>query len=109
VVLAILSQSIWMFYGVFLLLGFANAGGILGELVMVMELGNDEQRPIYLGMARTLPGIFLLVAPLLAGILVKTGGYRLMFFFSLGFMAIALLFLLRVRDRARPKRRPRQD
>jgi MFS family permease len=106
ILLAILSKSIWMYYGVFLLMGMASSGSILGDLILVMELGDDARRPTYLGLARTLPGIFLLIAPLLAGVIVNSSGYLAMFVVTLVFMAIGLLLLLRVKDRQRIKSQP---
>jgi MFS family permease len=106
ILLAILSKSIWVYYGVFLLMGLASSGSILGDLILVMELGDDARRPTYLGLARTLPGIFLLIAPMLAGVIVKSSGYLAMFVVTLVFMAIGLLLLLRVKDRQRIKPQP---
>ena len=103
VVLAMISTTIWMYYGVFLLMGLASSGGILGDLILVMELGDEDQRPNYLGLARTLPGIFLLFSPLLAGVIVKSVSYLMMFAVSLTFLVIGLLFLLRVKDKGRVK------
>ena len=102
---AIFAPAIWVYYAVFFLLGLSSAGGILGDIILVMELGNEEQRPAYLGLARTLPGIFLLIAPLLAGGIVSlSNSYPLMFVVSLVFSGLGIVFLIRVKDRMRSKR-----
>jgi len=104
-VVAIFASVAWVYYGVFLLLGLSSAGGILGDIILVMELGNEDQRPAYLGLARTLPGIFLLIAPLLAGgVISLSNSYPLMFAISLGFSGLGIIFLLRVKDRIRSKK-----
>jgi MFS family permease len=107
ILLAILSKTIWAYYGVFLLMGLSSSGSIMGDLMLVMELGDDARRPTYLGLARTLPGIFLLIAPMLAGVIVKTSGYLVMFIVTLVFMGLGLAFLLPVKDRKR--RRSQQN
>ncbi|MCJ7695928.1 MAG: MFS transporter, partial [Anaerolineaceae bacterium] len=104
-IVAIISPTPWIYYGVFLLLGLSSAGGILGDIILVMELGNENQRPAYLGLARTLPGIFLLIAPLLAGgVISLSNSYPLMFAISLVFSGLGIVFLLRVKDRERAKK-----
>jgi MFS family permease len=88
-------------------MGLSSSGSIMGDLMLVMELGDDARRPTYLGLARTLPGIFLLIAPMLAGVIVKTSGYLVMFIVTLVFMGLGLAFLLPVKDRKR--RRSQQN
>jgi MFS family permease len=98
-ILAFLAPNIWVFYLVFLFLGFSQAGGILGDLILGMELGSEEDRPIYLGLARSLPGVMVLIAPILAGSLVEWIGYRSMFLISFGFSLISFVYLMQVRER----------
>ena len=98
---AIMSPVIWLYYAVFLLMGFSSAGSILGDIVLVMELGDDARRPTYLGLARTLPGVFLLIAPLFAGWVVSLSGYPLMLGLTIVFTALGLLMLIKVKDRPR--------
>ena len=103
VIVAIFAKSPWVFYAVFIFWGFGSSGSILGDLTLVMEIGDDDNRPTYLGLARTIPGIFLLISPLMAGWLIKANGYQLMFIISLVFLLISIVFLLRVKDRKRRK------
>ncbi len=97
--LVIFSSSIWGIYLGFLILGFAQSGYIIGELIIALELGSDEERPIYIGLARSLPGIFILISPLIGGFLVGQFGYRVMYFVALIFSLSGTLLLLGVRDR----------
>ncbi len=103
ILFAILARNVWQFYGVFICWGFGSSGSILGDLILVMEIGDDQNRPVYLGMARTIPGILLLISPLLAGVLVESGSYQLMFIVSLVFLVISIFFQVQVKDRLRKK------
>lgn len=100
-IIAILAPSIWIYYLVFACFSAYSAGLNVGDTMLVMELGADHLRPTYLGMARTLTGLFLLVAPVLAGWLVKAYGYNAMFLVSLGFMVVATSLMTTVKDRPR--------
>lgn len=48
-----------------------------------MEFGNESDRPTYIGMSKTLPGPFVLIAPIIGGGLVKLWGYESMVFSAL--------------------------
>ncbi len=101
---AIFSQLLWVYYLVFAAFGFYTAGLNLGDTILVMELGEERLRPTYLGMARTLTGAFLLLAPLLSGWLVQSFSYLVMFAVSLGFVVLATILMATVKDH--PRRRP---
>jgi len=64
-----------------------------------MELGTEEERPNYLGLARSLPGVFILVAPLIGGSVVTWFGYQSMFLFAVVFAVIGVGYLISVRER----------
>ena len=97
-IIAIASKSIWLYYLVFALFGFYQSGVGVGDSMLIMELGKESLRPTYLGMGRTLTGSFLLVAPVLAGLLVERYDYPVMFVVSALFVAIATLLMARVKD-----------
>jgi MFS family permease len=80
-------------------LGFAQAGLIIGELILGMELGTEEDRPTYLGLARTIPGIFILIAPIIGGTLVNWIGYRMMFVIAIFMTVVGIIYLLLLRER----------
>ena len=100
---AIVSQSLWVYYAVFAAFGLYTAGLNLGDTMLVMELGDEKLRPTYLGMARTLTGVFLLLAPVLSGWLVQSFSYGVMFAVSLGFVGLSTVLMATVKDR--PRRR----
>lgn len=95
---AIVSKSIWLYYLVFALFGLYHSGIGVGDSMLIMELGDESLRPTYLGMGRTLTGFFLLLAPVLAGLLVDQFDYNVMFIVSAVFIAIATLLMIRVKD-----------
>lgn len=97
--LALINPGVWSIYVLFLILGFAQSGYIIGELIIAMELGPDDQRPIYIGLARTLPGFFILISPLIGGLIVQQFSYQTMFFVALIFSVCGIVFLLGVKDR----------
>lgn len=98
-ILAIISPNIWLYYLVFLLFGLSQSGNIIGELVLGMELGTETDRPIYLGLARSIPGIFILLAPILGGSFAGWLGYKSLFIIAVGFVIIGFLVLLLVEER----------
>jgi MFS family permease len=98
-VLIFFSPSVWSIYLVFLVFGFCQSGHIIGELILGMELGSEEDRPIYLGLSRSIPGMFVLIAPLIGGSLVNWVGYQPMFIVATAFTILGIMFMLSVRER----------
>ena len=98
-IVAVLSPTVWVFYLVFLIFGFAQSGFIIGDLVLAMELGDEKDRPIYIGLSRSIPGVLILIAPLIGGSLVSWVGYQSMFLVAIGFTLAGFLFLTRVKER----------
>jgi MFS family permease len=98
-VIAFFSGTIWLYYIIFLLYGFAQSGSVIGEMILGMELGREEERPSYIGLARSLPGIFVLIAPILGGILIEWLGYQPMFLIAVTLLIVSMFFLYRVHER----------
>lgn len=101
--IALLAPSVLAFYAVFALMGFGSAGGVLGDLNIAMEFGPDAERPTYIGLARTVTGPALFVAPLLGGAILEWGSFPNLFAISLAFAAggLALLWTRVVEPRRR--------
>lgn len=102
--IAILTNTVWVYYLVFVFFGIYSAGIGVGDSMLIMELSDDRLRPTYLGMARTLTGAFLLLAPVLAGWLVEKYSYNLMFWIALAFTLVSTVLMAQVRDFPRGKR-----
>lgn len=96
--IAIITSTVWVYYLVFVFFGVYSAGIGVGDSMLIMELSDDKLRPTYLGMARTLTGAFLLLAPVIAGWLVEDFGYDVMFWVAFGFTIISTVLMMRVRD-----------
>jgi len=107
--IAIFTTTIWVYYLVFVFFGIYAAGIGVGDSMLIMELSDERLRPTYLGMARTLTGAFLLLAPVLAGWLVEDYGYNLMFWVALGFTVISTVLMMGVRDFPRGKHKLSND
>jgi MFS family permease len=71
ILLAFFSPGLWSIYLLFFIFGFAQSAYVIGGLIIGMELGPDDERPIYIGLARTIPGFVILVAPIIGGLLGK--------------------------------------
>ncbi|MGB7117327.1 MAG: hypothetical protein WBD56_14380, partial [Anaerolineales bacterium] len=71
----------------------ANSGNFIGDINIVMEFSSISERPTYIGLARTLTGPVLLIAPILAGAIVQIRNYQTMFAVSIFFSVIGLILL----------------
>ncbi|MEI6310423.1 MAG: MFS transporter [bacterium] len=78
-VLAIIAPSPWWFFPIFFLSGAVSAGTLISGRSIVYEFTDAENRPTYIGLANTIPGIVVAVAPLIGGCLVGAMSYRSMF------------------------------
>jgi MFS family permease len=77
--LAILAPSPLWFFPIFFLRGAVNAGMFISGISIVYEFTSAENRPTYIGLANTLPGIASAIAPLLGGWLAGAVSYPVMF------------------------------
>jgi len=77
-------------------MGINRAGGVLGDLNTAMEFGPEVERPTYIGLARTVTGPVLFLAPLVGGAILQLTSYPVMLGISLVF-AVAGLVILRFR------------
>ena len=100
-IVAIFARNLWVYYAVFALFSLYSSGLNVGDMMLVMEIGEERYRPVYLGMARSLTGVFLLLAPVLSGWLVEKFSYLVMFAVSLGFVLLAVVVMSAVKDRVR--------
>jgi len=91
--IALLAPSSIYFYLVFILFGLSNGSGIMADFNIAMEFGNEEDRPAYIGLTRTLTGPVLLIAPMIGGAMVAWMGYPAMIIMSLVFTVISLVVL----------------
>lgn len=91
------SNAIW-FSAIFVFMGLSFTGNNVADLSVAMEFGSELNRPTYIGLARTLPGFAVLIAPIAGGLLVKYIGYSALISLSILFTVgglVALGFFVR--------------
>jgi MFS family permease len=77
--LAIIAPSPLWFFPVFFLRGIVNGGTFISCISIVYEFTDPENRPTYIGLANTLPGVAMIVAPLVGGWMAGALSYQAMF------------------------------
>lgn len=92
-VLAALALAVEVTYVVFVLVGMSSAATTVADLGIVMEFGSAEERPTYIGLARTITAPFLAIAPLLGGLIAQLTSYRVLMLAALPFAALSLYLL----------------
>ncbi|MBN2389829.1 MAG: MFS transporter [Anaerolineae bacterium] len=78
-ILAIFAPSPWWFFVIFFIRGAVDAGVFISAISIVYEFTDAENRPTYIGLANTIPGIAGAIAPLIGGWLAGAVSYRAMF------------------------------
>ncbi|MEI7848452.1 MAG: MFS transporter [Chloroflexota bacterium] len=81
-VLAIIAPSPLWFFPIFFLRGAIMAGVFISGISIVYEFTDAENRPTYIGLANTIPGIAGSIAPLIGGWLAGAISYQAMFILS---------------------------
>jgi len=90
---ALVAPSTGTYYLVFVLVGISNGASVVADLNLVMEFGPAAERPMYIGLARTIVAPVLLIAPLFGGWIAQVADYPMMFGVSLAFATAGLLLL----------------
>ena len=78
-VLAIIAPSPVWFFLIFFMRGAIVAGTFISGISIVYEFTGAENRPTYIGLANTIPGVASAIAPLIGGLLVGAVSYQWMF------------------------------
>jgi MFS family permease len=81
-ILAIIAPNPGWFFLIFFLRGSVNAGTFISGISIVYEFTDPENRPTYIGLANTIPGIAGALAPLVGGWLAGSVSYQAMFALS---------------------------
>jgi MFS family permease len=81
-ILAIFAPSPLWFFLVFFLRGAINAGIFISGISIVYEFTDAENRPTYIGLANTIPGVAGSIAPLIGAWLAGAVSYQAMFILS---------------------------
>ena len=91
--LVVFSPGLAWFYLVFFLTGMVSAGTLLSGFSIVYEFTDAQNRPTYIGLSNTIPGIVIMAAPMIGAWLVGVFSYRLMFIFAAFTAALGWLLL----------------
>lgn len=91
--LAIFAPSPGWFFVIFFLRGAVNAGTYISGISIVYEFTDADNRPTYIGLANTIPGVAGAIAPLIGGWLAGVVSYQAMFILAaaIGTISWALL------------------
>jgi MFS family permease len=91
--LAVVAPSPVWFYPIFFMRGVTVAAALLSGISITMEFSRPEDRPTYIGLANTIPGVVGGVAPLLGAWLAASAGYQSLFILAavIGSAGFALL------------------
>ena len=92
-VLATFAPSPLWFFPIFFLRGAVNAGTFISGVSIVYEFTNAENRPTYIGLANTIPGVAGSIAPLIGGWLAGAVSYQAMFVSSAIIGAVSWVLL----------------
>ncbi len=92
-VLAIIAPGPGWFFPIFFLRGAVNAGTFISGISIVYEFTDAENRPSYIGLANTIPGVMVSVAPIIGGWLAGAMSYRAMFILSAIIAALSWVLL----------------
>lgn len=80
--LAIFAPGALWFFPIFFLRGAITAGTFISGISIVYEFTDAENRPTYIGLANTIPGVAGAIAPLIGGWLAGAMSYQAMFILS---------------------------
>jgi MFS family permease len=92
-ILAIFAPSPLWFFLIFFIRGAVNAGTFISGISIVYEFTDAENRPTYIGLANTIPGVAGSLAPLIGGWLAGAISYQAMFILSAAVGTIAWVLL----------------
>ncbi len=81
-ILAVIAPSPLWFFPILFFRGAVMAGTLISSISIVYEFTDAENRPTYIGLANTIPGVPETIAPLIGGWLASVLSYRSMFILS---------------------------
>jgi MFS family permease len=88
--LAVIAPTPLWFYPIFFLRGAVFAGAFVSSIAIVYEFTGAENRPTYIGLANTVPGVAGTLAPLIGGLLAGWLSYPGMFILASAIGAVSL-------------------
>ena len=92
-ILSLAATSPDWFQPIFFLRGLSLASALMSGISISLEFSSSEDRPTYIGLTNTVPGIASSIAPLFGGWLASVAGYPFMFGISAAIGVIGVLLL----------------
>ena len=83
ILLAAFSSSIYLFYGVFFIFGWAFSASFISSMGVVLEFSTPEMRPTYIALANTIRAPFVSLSPLLGGFLADKISFPFVFILTI--------------------------
>jgi len=93
ILLAVLSSSIYLFYGVFFIFGWAFSASFISSMGIVLEFSTPEMRPTYIALANTIKAPFVSLSPLLGGFLADRIGFPFVFILTIFILLGGICYL----------------
>ncbi len=92
-IIAVSAKSIFVYYGVFMFLGFSFSARMVSFFNILMEFAPLEEKATYISLANTIVAPFSGFAPILGGLLADNYGYKFLFIISscIGILALFML------------------
>ena len=94
IVLAVLSSSVYLFYGVFFIFGWAFSASFISSMGIVLEFSTPEMRPTYIALSNTVKAPFMSLSPLLGGILADRISFPFVFILTVFILLGGILYLV---------------
>jgi len=93
ILLAILSSSIHLFYGVFFIFGWALSASFISSMGVILEFSTPEMRPTYIALSNTVRAPFVSLSPLLGGFLTDRTSFPFVFILTIFILLGGILYL----------------
>jgi len=93
ILLAVFSSSIYLFYGVFFIFGWAFSASFISSMGFVLEFSTPEVRPTYIALANTVKAPFVSFSPLLGGFLADKISFPFVFILTIFILLGGILYL----------------
>jgi len=92
ILLAIFSSSIYLFYGVFFIVGMSFSAYFIAFQGIVLEFSAPETRPTYIALANTIKAPFVGLSPLLGGFLADKLSFPFVFVLTIFILLGVILY-----------------
>ncbi len=93
ILLAVFSSSIYLFYGVFFIFGWAFSASFISSMGVVLEFSTPEMRPTYIALTNTVKAPFMSLSPLLGGFLADKISFPFVFILTIFILLGGILYL----------------